>query len=117
MKIVISKLPPNINKYIGRTNIWQYQKDKKAFHELVEFETLGNDPNYKYCDIDIKYHFKDRRKRDTHNLTKCLMDALVTSNIIEDDNYFVLKNFNQSGIYDKGNSFVEIEISEAKNGI
>ena len=44
MKIKISQLPPNINKYIGRTNIWDYQKQKKDYHKLVKLETTGNNP-------------------------------------------------------------------------
>lgn len=112
MKIIIDKLPPNINKYIGRTNIWEYQQDKHRYHRLVDLSTIGVNPKIKKCNMVVTYHFKDKRKRDTHNMTKCLLDALVEANIIEDDNYTVLNEYTEKGIYDKGKEFVEIEIEE-----
>lgn len=112
MKIKLEILPPNINRYIGRTNIWDYQKRKKEYHEYVRLTTIGIQPkpNYKKVDMVVTYHFKDRRVRDTHNLTKCLLDALVEAKIIEDDNYNVLNTYTEKGVYDKGNEGVEIEI-------
>ena len=111
MKLKIDGLPPNINKYIGRTNIWEYQHNKKKYHNLVKLCTTGINPKYSHCNMTVTYHFKDRRRRDTHNMTKCLLDALVESNIIEDDNYTVLNKYTEIGVYDKGNEYVEIEIT------
>lgn len=115
MKIKISQLPPNINKYIGRTNIWDYQKQKKDYHKLVKLETTGNNPCFTRCNMVVTYHYPDRRIRDTHNLTKCLLDALVEAKIIIDDNYMVLNNYTEKGIYDKDNAYVEIDIEEVKD--
>ena len=112
MKIIINQLPPNINKYIGRTNWYEYQKEKKQFHKLVQMSTIGNNPNIRRCNMVVLYHFKDKRVRDTHNMTKCLLDALVEANIIEDDNYNVLREYTEKGTYDKGNEYVEINIEE-----
>ena len=112
MKIIINKLPPNINKYIGRTNIWEYQEDKKKYHDLVRLSTIGKNPKIKHCNMTVIYHFKDKRKRDTHNMTKCLLDALVCADIIEDDNYNVLNEYTEKGLYDKGNEYLEIIIEE-----
>lgn len=116
MKFKIEMLPPNINAYIGRTNIWQYQQNKKKYHEFVRLSTINIQPkpNYKCCNMVVTYHFKDKRVRDTHNLTKCLLDALVEANIIEDDNYKVLNKYTEIGVYDKGNEYVEISIEEIK---
>lgn len=112
MKIIVNQLPPNINKYIGRTNIWEYQKEKKNYHKIVKLSTIGINPKIEHCNMVVIYHFKDKRKRDTHNMTKCLLDALVEANIIEDDNYNVLNEYTEKGIYDKGNEYVEINIEE-----
>lgn len=112
MKIIISELPPNINKFIGRDAKWQYQNEKKAYHKLVKMETIENNPCYTHCDMVVTYHFKDRRIRDTHNMTKCLLDALVEAKIIIDDNYMVLNTYTEKGLYDKGNSYIEIDIQE-----
>ena len=113
MKIILEIMPPNINKYIGRTNIWEYQEKKKEYHRYVKLKTLNINPkpNYKKCEMIVTYHFKDKRKRDTHNLTKCLLDALVEAKIIEDDNYEVLKLYTEKGVYDRKNEFIEIEIN------
>lgn len=114
MYLKINGLPPNINKYIGRTNIYEYQREKKKYHKLIKENTIGLEPNYKRCKMIVTYHFPDKRKRDTHNLTKCLLDGLVESNIIEDDNYTVLEEYTEIGVYDKGNRYVEIEIKEGE---
>lgn len=116
MYIKIDKLPPNINKYIGRTNIWEYQHNKKAYHKLIRMATIGNNPNISKCNMTVTYHFKDKRKRDTHNLTKCLLDGLVDAEIIEDDNYTVLKKYTEIGVYDKGNEYLEIDIERLDDG-
>lgn len=112
MKLILELLPPNINKYIGRTNWYEYQDMKKEYHRYVKLKTLNikPKPNYKKCDMIVTYHFKDKRKRDTHNLTKCLLDALVEAKIIYDDNYEVLNSYTEKGVYDKGNEYIEIEI-------
>ena len=104
MKIIIPSLPPNINKYIGRNAIWDYQKEKKQYHKLVKLSTTGNNPCVTKCDMIVTYHFPDRRIRDTHNLTKCLLDSLVEAKIIIDDNYMVLNTYTEKGVYDKNNS-------------
>jgi Holliday junction resolvase RusA-like endonuclease len=113
MKIILEIMPPNINHYIGRTNWYEYQEKKKEYHRYVKLKTLNINPkpNYKKCEMIVTYHFKDRRKRDTHNLTKCLLDALVEAKIIEDDNYEVLKLYTEKGVYDRKNEFIEIEIN------
>ena len=112
MKIIISELPPNINKYIGRNAIWEYQKEKKHYHKLVCEETKGLYPCYTKCNMIVTYHFPTRRLRDTHNLTKCLLDALVEAKIILDDNYMVLNKYTEIGTYDKDNGYVEIDVEE-----
>ena len=114
MIIKINDLPPNINKFIGRTNIWEYQRDKKAYHKLIKLSTIGLNPNYKRVDMKVTYHFPDRRIRDTHNMTKCLLDGLVDAGIIIDDNYMVLRNYTECGVYDKGQRYVEIDIKEVE---
>lgn len=110
MKIVISKIPPTINKYIGRSNIWEYQKDKKQYHELVRLLTVGVSPKYEKVKIRVTYYFKDKRRHDPSNYDKFLLDGLVEANIIKDDNYEVIEEFTTIGKYDKDNPRVEVEI-------
>lgn len=93
MKITINVLPPTINKYIGRDNKFQYQKDKKEYHKAVIMSTIGNNPMYEKCKMKVVYYFKDKRRHDPSNYDKMLLDGLVEANIIKDDNYDVIKEF------------------------
>jgi Holliday junction resolvase RusA-like endonuclease len=110
MKITIPKIPPTINKYIGRSNIWEYQKDKKEYHKLVKLSTIGINPKYEKCKIKVIYFFKDKRRHDPSNYDKFLLDGLVEADIIKDDNYSVIEEYTTIGMYDKEKPRVEIEI-------
>lgn len=110
MKITIPKIPPTINKYIGRSNIWEYQKDKKEYHRLVKMATIGINPRYEKCKIKVTYFFKDKRRHDPSNYDKFLLDGLVEAGIIKDDNYSVIEEYTTIGMYDKEKPRVEIEI-------
>lgn len=110
MKITLDFIPPTINKYIGKKNIWEYQDDKKNIHNLVVLETIGNNPRFEKCNITITYYFADRRKHDPSNYDKMLLDGLVEANIIKDDNYNVIQRFTTIGKYDKNNPRTEVYI-------
>ena len=112
MKIIIKSIPPTINKYIGRTNIWQYQADKKQIHNLIRLSTVGINPRYEKVKMKITYYFKDKRRHDPSNYDKMLLDGLVEANIIKDDNYDVIQEFTTIGKYDKDNPRTEIELEE-----
>jgi len=112
MKITLNFIPPTINKYIGRVNWQEYQRDKKKIHQAVKMSTIGINPKYKSCKMKITYYFKDKKKHDPSNYDKMLLDGLVEANIIEDDNYGVIKEFTTIGEYDKDNPRVEIYIEE-----
>lgn len=112
MKIIINLVPPTINKYIGRTNIWQYQADKKKIHQAIKEQTKDFNPMYDKCKMKITYYFKDKRRHDPSNYDKMLLDGLVEANIITDDNYDVIQEFTTIGRYDKENPRVEIELEE-----
>lgn len=112
MKLVLKFIPPTINKYIGRTNRWEYQADKKKIHEAVKMSTIGINPKYKKCNITVIYYFEDRRKHDPSNYDKMLLDGLVEANIIEDDNYNVIQKFTTIGKYDKIEPRTEVYIEE-----
>lgn len=114
MTIIIKVIPPTINKYIGRTNIWEYQADKKKIHNLIRLSTIGINPKYEKCKMKITYYFKDKRRHDPSNYDKMLLDGLVEANIIKDDNYDVIQEFTTIGKYDKENPRTEIEIKEVE---
>jgi len=103
-------IPPTINKYIGRTNIWEYQKEKKKVHQAIRLSTIGLNPKIKKCKMKVTYYFRDRRKHDPGNYDKMLLDGLVESNIIEDDNYSVIEEYTTIGKVDNKNPRIEVEI-------
>lgn len=106
----IPKLPVNINKYIGRTNIWEYHKEKNAYSKLVG--KIVPALEIERCRLVVTYHFPDRRKRDPNNLDKCLLDALVNNRVIVDDNYMCIISLAERGMYDRGNEGVELIVIE-----
>ena len=110
IKLTIPFVPPTINKYIGRSNIWEYQKDKKKIHEAIKLLTIGKKYNIDKCRMTIIYYFKDRRRHDPSNYDKMILDGLVEANIITDDNYEVISKFTTIGDYDKENPRTEIII-------
>ena len=77
MKLIIKKIPPTINKYIGRSNIWEYQKDKKEYHNIVRLSTIGVNPKFESCKIKVTYYFKDKRRHDPSNYDKFLLELVI----------------------------------------
>jgi len=57
--------------------------------------------------VRLWFYFPDRRKRDTHNTLKALMDALEESHIYENDRYALPHIMNYE--VDKENPRVELE--------
>ncbi|HHX69162.1 MAG TPA: RusA family crossover junction endodeoxyribonuclease [Gallicola sp.] len=114
MILIIKAIPPTINKYIGRTNRWEYQKDKKEFQNIARLMTLKDRPKQpiESCKITITYYFNDKRRRDPSNFDKFVLDFLVESGFITDDNYFVIKEFTTKAYVDKDDPRTEIEIIE-----
>lgn len=110
IKITLPLLPPTINKYIGRSNIWEYQSDKKKIHKSINLLTVGKKYNINKCEMTIIYYFKDRRRHDPANYDKFILDGLVEANVITDDNYGVINKFTTIGDYDKNNPRTEIII-------
>lgn len=110
MKIILKTKIPTINKFIGRSNIWQYQQVKKEIAKSIKYETTGINLNYKNCDIDVTYYYSDRRRHDTTNQDKFLLDGLVEAGIIEDDNYRVIHKYTTRGDVDVSNPRIEINI-------
>lgn len=77
--IILPFIPPTINKYIGRSNIWEYQNDKKKLHKITKSITAGKNYNIKKCKMTVIYYFKDRRRRDPRQLRKNIVGLLSRS--------------------------------------
>ena len=110
MKYIIPMIPPSINKFIGRTNIWEYQKAKKEWKNLCSYLRKPAKPIEK-SEIIITFFFKDKRRHDADNYQKFLLDGLVAAGIIVDDDFEHI-SVTCKGKYDKNEPRTEIEVIE-----
>ena len=117
MKIIINEIPPSINKYLGRNNVWEYRQDKAYWTDLVYTMALYAKPvNYKppeKANVTIAYYFKTKARHDPDNYGKLIMDGLVKAKVIQDDCFDHI-NLILKGGWDKENPRTEIEIEEVK---
>lgn len=109
----IPEIPPSNNRFIGRTNRWEYQKHKKYWANLIlaSCRPKPKEPLEKAM-VKICYYFPDKRRRDPDNYSgKMLLDGLVAAGIIKDDSF---KNIELVlvGEHDPKNARTEIEIKE-----
>ena len=98
MRIVIDEIPPSLNRFAGRMNVWEYRAAKERWKQLVE----------------ITYYGPDKRRRDPDNYAgKLILDGLTARGVIEDDSFNNIELILRGG-YDKNNPRTEIEIMEAE---
>ena len=113
IKYTIPGIPPSMNKYKGRSNMWEYHKDKKTWEKHIsDYCKPKPDKPIQKCVLTITYFFKTRVRHDPNNYDgQFITDGLVKAGIIQDDNFdcieLVLK-----GNYDKSNPRIEITIKE-----
>lgn len=90
MKIVVDRIPPSNNKYMGNShNFNLYRKEKEEWHWLIR-AALTERPKrpFEKAIVRITYYFPDNRKRDADNYSgKFILDPLVREGIIEDDSF------------------------------
>lgn len=113
MQYSIPSIPPSMNKYKGRSNMWEYHKDKKQWEELIGFTCTPRPKTpIPKCKLTITYYFKDRRRHDPNNYDgQFITDGLVKSGIIQDDCFDCIELI-LKGDYDKARPRTEIEITE-----
>lgn len=93
MKYVIPEIPNSNNKYIGRSNIYEYQQDKKTWCDLIwAYCRPRPDKPLDKAIVSITYHFKDNIRRDPDNYSgKMILDGLTKNGIIKDDSFLCIK--------------------------
>ena len=115
-KYIIPEIPPSLNKYKGRSNVWQYRKDKAEWEQKVAVYCLPRPkkPIPKSV-LTLTYFFKTRIRHDPNNYDgQFITDGLVKAGIIEDDSFDNIELLLR-GDYDKDNPRTEIEIQEASD--
>lgn len=114
MKYIIPAIPPSMNKYKGRSNMWEYHKDKADWEQRVAVCCRPRpDKPIAKCVLTLTYFFKTRVRHDPNNYDgQFITDGLVKAGIIADDSFDVL-DLVLRGDYDKHNPRTEIDILQA----
>lgn len=112
IKITIPQIPPSLNKYAGRKNVWEYRKDKQEWAELIYYSSRRLKAPYEKASVIITYYFKDKRRHDPDNYSgKFILDGLTARGIIKDDSFDCI-TLTVKGDYDKENPRTEIQVIE-----
>ena len=109
----IPDIPPSLNKYAGRENVWAYRADKKQWEALCAAycRPKPSEP-IKKCVVRITYFFRTKQRHDPDNYSgKFILDGLREAGIIEDDSFSNVE-LHLCGSYDKENPRTEIMIME-----
>lgn len=107
----IPDIPPSLNKFAGRENVWAYRADKKQWQALCAVHCLPKPSTpIKKCVIRITYFFRTRQRHDPDNYNgKFILDGLREAGIIEDDSFSNIE-LQLCGSCDKENPRTEIEV-------
>lgn len=112
-RFVINEIPPSMNKYKGRSNIWEYRQDKLRWEWLIAAKCKGvvKSPIPK-CVLELRYYFPTKIRHDPNNYDgQFITDGLVKAKVIQDDSFDCIKLVLTGG-YDKENPRTEIYITE-----
>jgi len=121
-QMVIKGRLPGLNEYVlaNRSNRFAGSSMKKKCQEAISKYIEAQLPNTitPPVEIDFRWYEKDGR-RDLDNICfakKFILDALVTSGRLEDDNRKFVTGFRDRFFIDKENPRIEVEIKEVENG-
>lgn len=113
-RYVIPEVPRSLNRFIGRDNKWAYYDEKTRWRELCSVYCRPK-PNHppKFADLKIRLFFPNRYRHDADNYLKALLDGLVHSGVIQDDDFDHVSVTVSAG-YDKENPRTEITVMEVE---
>lgn len=113
-KITIPQIPPSLNKFAGRNNVWAYRKAKEEWKQSVcLLARCIKHTTYEKAIVTITYYFPTKARHDPDNYAgKVILDGLTEAGIIADDSFACIE-LRLRGDYDKVNPRTEIEIVEA----
>lgn len=117
MKITIDYIPPNWNKYIDleRRNKYAANNLKQKEKKIVAYSVVGKSYKGKYpVEITFKPHFKDFRQDLDNFRYKGLLDGLVASKVLKNDNLKHIQKITLEPVFDD-KEIIEIEIKEVND--
>jgi len=83
---------------------------KNASSHIPFLDTIENP-----CVINLHFIHGDLRRRDSDNGTSSILDLLVDSKVLKDDNWQIVKELHIKNSYEKNKPRCEIEIREIEN--
>lgn len=112
MKITIKAVPPSLNKFSGRNNVWEYRKMKKDWTMLVKATAMSKVKSpAEFALVRIDYFFKTRVRHDSDNYCgKFILDGLTAAGVIIDDDFEHIALL-LHGHYNKENPRTEITVT------
>ena len=114
MHFEIPDVPPSLNQFIGRQNVWEYRTEKQKWKQMcIWFCKPRPKKPVEYGIVKLSFVFPTQAKHDADNYQKMILDGLVSAGIIIDDDFNHIKTICQ-GRYEKGKSKVEIDIFDLK---
>ena len=114
MKIYIDYNFINWNEYIDieRGNKFKANKIKQQEKDIVRFYSINKKYTGKYpVEIIINKHFKNKRQDLDNVRIKGILDGLVVSGVIENDNLTKIQKITYITVFDDKDG-IEIEIKE-----
>ncbi len=88
IEIILEDIPPSLNKFAGRKNVYEYRELKRLWKDWVYLKSQSVRPSVPLEDVIVHLHYifptKLRRDADNYN-GKLILDGLVAAGIIKDD--------------------------------
>lgn len=117
MKLIIPGELPDLNKIIdvSKQHYMKYRNLKKEYTDLVTWLAKGKG-KFERIDLNITWYCKNKRK-DKDNIAvgiKFILDGLVAAEVIKNDGWKEVNNFNHIFKVDKENPRIEVEIKEVE---
>lgn len=104
----IPDIPPSLNKFAGRENVWAYRADKKQWEALCAAYCRPRQLKSALSELHTFSAQGSGTTPDNYN-GKFILDGLREAGIIEDDSFSNVE-LQLCGSYDKENPRTEIEV-------
>lgn len=119
MRYVIPHIPPSLNSFAGRKNVWEYRRKKAEWSSLMRLylKPLPKEPLTR-VELTLVYYFADRRRRDPDNRLKFILDGLKESGVIADDSFSCVRSLSvKCGEPDPSRPRIEIELKDCEEDL
>lgn len=115
VRIVLSGIPPSLNKFAGRKNVNDYRRAKDYWTQAVGWavKAIKDRPaTFQRARVEILYYFPDKRRHDPDNYCgKLLLDGLTMAGVIADDDFAHI-TLAVAGVVDRSHPRTVITVTE-----